>query len=96
MPEYEIKTGDRDAFIAGLRELADFLTANPGVLVPKHPRFTVIVDATDPAVREAVAERVAAPLGAPLEDLGRGFYSAWRHFGPIAYSVTAVPPKDEQ
>jgi hypothetical protein len=95
MPAYVIHSGNREPFIAALRELADFLTANPRVLVPSHPGFTVLVDAADPAVREEVAERIAAPLGVSLVPLGQGYFEARRIFGPIAYSVTAVPPKDE-
>ncbi|MEW2118457.1 hypothetical protein AB0945_25365 [Streptomyces sp. NPDC005474] len=39
MPKYEIRSGDRAEFIAGLRELSDFLTANPRVLVPHRASF---------------------------------------------------------
>ncbi|KPI18687.1 hypothetical protein OK074_7881 [Actinobacteria bacterium OK074] len=94
--EYEIRSGDREAFIAGLRELAEFLAANPEVLVPRYPVLGVIVNAADDTARRAGVHLVAALLGAPVEDLGQGFYSANRQFGPVAYRVTAVPPREGQ
>lgn len=96
MPKYAIRSGDRDAFIAGLRELTDFLTANPGVIVPRNPSFAVLVDATDASVRKEVANCVAAPLGVLVDDLGEGYFKARRHFGPIAYCVVAIPPEEQQ
>ncbi|MCF3960374.1 hypothetical protein [Streptomyces fuscigenes] len=94
MTSYVIKSGDRAEFIGALRELADFLAANPDVVIPRHPACTVFVDAESDPAREEGMEFAAAPLGAPVVDLGRGFYCARRWFGPIEYSVTAVPPKD--
>lgn len=96
MPDYVIKTGDREAFIAGLRELADFLTANPAVLVPSHPSFALLVSADDAATRERSAKYAAAPLGVPVDDIGQGYYDACRTFGPIAYNVIAIPPRERQ
>ncbi|WP_371654752.1 MULTISPECIES: hypothetical protein [unclassified Streptomyces] len=96
MPKYVIRSGDRDAFIAGLRELTDFLIVNPGVIVPRNPSFAVFVDAADASIRQEVANCVAAPLGVPADDLGEGYFGARRSFGPIAYSVVAIPPEDQQ
>ncbi|MFI6459591.1 hypothetical protein [Streptomyces sp. NPDC050538] len=96
MSAYEIRSGDRAVFIAGLRELADFLTANPSVLVPRNASFGVFVDAADSTARREGAEHVADPLGVPVADLGEGYYDARRTFGPIAYSVVAIPPKEQQ
>lgn len=96
MPAYVIRSGDRAAFIAGLRELVDFLSANPDVLVPRHASFGIFVDASDPAARREGAEHVATPLGVPVEDIGEGYYDARRGFGPIAYSVIAIPPEERQ
>jgi hypothetical protein len=96
MSTYEIRCGDRTAFIAGLRELAGFLTANPTVLVPRNASFGVFVDASDSSARREGAEHVAAPLGVPVEDIGEGYYDARRAFGPIAFSVIAIPPEEQQ
>ncbi|MCC4322404.1 hypothetical protein [Streptomyces malaysiensis] len=94
MPEYVIKTGDRSTFIAGLRALADFMADNPDVLVPHHPSVGVCVKAADTDARRAGAASAAELLGVPLEDLGEGYYSARREFGPVTYYVAAVPPEE--
>ncbi|WP_406179006.1 hypothetical protein [Streptomyces canus] len=96
MSDYVICSGDRAAFLAGLRELVDFLTANPAVVVPHRASVAVLVDASDSATRREGVESVAAPLGVPTEDLGQGYFDARREFGPIAYVVVAIPPEERQ
>jgi hypothetical protein len=93
---YVIRSGDRTAFLAGLRELVDFLTANPAVAVPRHASVIVLVDAADLAARRAGVETVAAPLGVPTEDIGLGYFDARRDFGPVSFGVVGVPPEDRQ
>jgi hypothetical protein len=93
--DYAINNGDRDAVIAGLRELADFLADNPRVMVPRFPSLGLIVRGPEAAKRRKIAELAAAPLGVPLEDLGQGYHTAHRCFGPVRYHVTAVPTQDE-
>ncbi|RKN09400.1 hypothetical protein [Streptomyces radicis] len=93
MSAYQIRTGDRAAIVAGLRELADFLADHPDVLVPPYASVSVIVRADDADVRRSVAEAVAAPLGVPVEYFGGGHYAAHRDFGPVAYHVIAPPPE---
>lgn len=97
MSDYVIRSGDRAAFLAGLRELVDFLTAEPEVVVPRHASFVVLVDASsDSAARRAGVESVAAPLGVPTEDIGRGYFDARRDFGPVSFGAVGVPPEDRQ
>lgn len=96
MSDYVIRSGDRAAFLAGLRELVDFLTANPAVVVPRHASVVVVVDASEPAGRRGGVESVAAPLGVSAQDLGQGYFDARREFGPIAYAVVAIPPEERQ
>ncbi|MGW3460737.1 hypothetical protein ACWDE9_14580 [Streptomyces olivaceoviridis] len=96
MSNYVIRSGDRTAFLAGLRELVDFLTANPAVVVPRHASVIVLVDAADPAARRAGVETVAASLGVPTEDIGLGYFDARRDFGPVSFGVVGVPPEDRQ
>ncbi|WP_329267322.1 hypothetical protein [Streptomyces pseudovenezuelae] len=96
MSDYVIRSGDRAAFLAGLRKLIDFLTANPAVVVPRRASIAVLVDASDSAARREGVASVAAPLGVPTEDLGRGYFDACREFGPIAYVVVAIPPGERQ
>ncbi|MFK0120955.1 hypothetical protein [Streptomyces sp. NPDC090994] len=96
MSDYTIRSGDRAAFLAGLRELTDFLTANPTVLAPRRPSFAVFVDADDSAARRAGVESVASALGAPVADIGMGYFDVRREFGPISYVVIGVPPEERQ
>ncbi|WP_329138167.1 hypothetical protein [Streptomyces sp. NBC_00670] len=96
MSAYVIRSGDRAAFLAGLRELIDFLTANSAVVVPRHASIVVLVDACDSDGRREGVESVAAPLGVPTEDLGQGYFNARREFGPIAYVAVATPAKERQ
>ncbi|MER6404118.1 hypothetical protein ABT269_11415 [Streptomyces viridosporus] len=96
MSDYVIRSGDRAAFLAGLRELVTFLTANPAVAVPRHASVVVLVDASDSAARLDGVEFVAAPLGVPAEDIGRGYVAARRDFGPISYGVVGIPPEEWQ
>ncbi|WP_435211172.1 hypothetical protein [Streptomyces sp. bgisy034] len=96
MSDYVIRAGDRAAFLAGLRELVDFLTADPAVVVPRHASVVVRVDASDSAARRDGVEFVAVPLGVPTADIGRGYFDARRYFGPISYSVVGIPPEERQ
>lgn len=96
MSDYVIRSGDRAAFLAGLRELIDFLAANPTVVVPRHASVVVLVDASDPVARRDGVEFVAAPLGVPAEDIGLGYFDARREFGPISYGVAGIPPEERQ
>ncbi|MFI6208902.1 hypothetical protein ACIBAI_21245 [Streptomyces sp. NPDC051041] len=96
MSDHVIRSGDRAAFLAGLRELIDFLTAHPALAVPRYASFAVLVDAPDSAARRDGVESVAAPLGVPTEDTGRGYFHARRDFGPISYAVVGVPPEERQ
>ncbi|MFD0001624.1 hypothetical protein ACFVJ4_04265 [Streptomyces sp. NPDC127178] len=96
MSDNVIRSGDRAAFLASLRELVAFLTANPAVVVPRHASVAVLVDASDSDGRREGVASVAAPLGVPTEDLGRGYFDARREFGPIAYVVVATPPGERQ
>ncbi|MCG0067312.1 hypothetical protein L0F81_29270 [Streptomyces tricolor] len=96
MSTYVIRSVDRTAFLAGLRELVDFLTANSAVVVPRHASVIVLVDAADPAGRRAGVESVAAPLGVPTEDIGLGYFDARRDFGPVSFGAVGVPPEDRQ
>ncbi|MBC9729046.1 hypothetical protein [Streptomyces sp. TRM68367] len=96
MSDYVIRSGDRAVFLAGLRELVDFLTANPAAVVPRHASVVVLVDASDSVARLDGVRSVAAPLGVPTEDIGRGYFDARRDFGPISYGVVGIPPEERQ
>jgi hypothetical protein len=81
----------REAFIAGLRELADFLAASPAVPVPKYGETILLTThGTDEENRRAVDE-FAAVTGADTPDGWNeyGSYAAARTFGVIGYKAVA-------
>jgi hypothetical protein len=77
----------RAAFIAGLRELADHLTANPTVPVPSHTVEIKLIPVGDDAHCEGVVDAFAAALDVSVLDrrAGCGEYGAQRAFGPVVY-----------
>ena len=82
---------ERAAFIAGLRGLADFLAAHPGVPVPPGYHETTILvfpDGDSDAERRAGVDRAAAVLG--VRAAGTGHYGAERGFGPVTYKALAI------
>ena len=94
MSNYHANSEERDRFIAGLRELADFLSRNPQVPVPHWA--TVIVFPDQAADTEMVAEidRIAGHIGATAsrtDDTPAAHYAASRYFGPVEYRAVAIP-----
>jgi hypothetical protein len=83
----------RDGFIAGLRDLADFLEQNPQIPAPS--RSDVIVFRADGSDAEMFAEVdvIAGQIGTTATDVGspRGHYTAAREFGPVQYRAVAIP-----
>jgi hypothetical protein len=74
-------TDRRSAFIAGVREFADWLEANPQFTTPLDERFLLALH-TNPAVEEFAAER---DLTVDYDDEGNA--SVDLRFGPITYHV---------
>ncbi|WP_066361068.1 hypothetical protein [Herbidospora mongoliensis] len=87
-------THDRhSALIGGLRDLADFLDANPAVPVPSTEiTITVYPTRADDEEMRAVVDTMAAGLGAEINpnDLPYGHYSTCRNFGPVQYGAVAI------
>ena len=82
----------RQAFIAGLRDLACYLASHPAVPVPRHgTEILLFADSTDDGGCAQV-DHFARQLGvAPHDDLAEsGHYSAVRSFGPVGYRMTAI------
>lgn len=83
--------GDREEFTSGLRQLADFLDANPAVPVPTAATILVVVrDADEGGVTDIFEMSVA--LGAHFTERD-GTYNTVRAFGPVfyaGYSTTAA------
>ncbi|MFA1546785.1 hypothetical protein [Actinomadura chokoriensis] len=84
----------RHQVITGLRALADFLEANPGVPVPEYGEtFDVFARTGDDTSSAALVDHVAALLGVPVDDdrpLG-GHYKAAKSFGRMAYRIIHIP-----
>ncbi len=100
MPHKPIVPGDlfaRHQIITGLRQLADFLEANPAVPVYEYGyELTVYTTrCTDAAQREQV-HAVADLLGVtPSDDTADGGHlNAWRTFGRVTYSICHIPQRN--
>ena len=84
---------DRQAFITGLRELADYLASHTAVPVPLHgTSINVYVAETENGGREMVNE-MATLLGARVDDetADGGHYTTTRDFGPVGYRFVSIP-----
>jgi hypothetical protein len=85
---------DRAAWVAGLRELADFLEGHPDVPVPPAYHEGIIHEFPDgdtDAERRAGVDRAARAMGVPATETRNAHYKASVRFGPIAYEVIAIP-----
>lgn len=88
---------ERAAFVAGLRELADFIESHPELPVP--PRYTKTpvsphLNGTDDEDRAEV-DRIAAILGAVPVTTRGGHYEVARKFGGgVTYQAVAIPEQD--
>jgi hypothetical protein len=86
---YSTDPADRAAFIAGLRELADYLTTHPHIPVPRNRREILLhVRGDDQRQREEI-QRVAELLN--ITPRFGAHYTATRAFGPIGYQFVAIP-----
>ena len=90
---YTTDPKDRAAFIASLRQLADFLALNPAAPVPLYgTEITLSADAYEDGGKAQV-ERIARLMSASIDDevaLG-GHYRATREFGSLGYTVASIP-----
>jgi hypothetical protein len=82
---------ERQAFIAGLRELADFLEINPKVPAPKHTADVLVFPpfASDDEKNREI-DCIASRIGSASKRYC-GHYTAARRFGPIEYRAVAIP-----
>lgn len=82
----------RQAFITGLRDLADYLNQHPAVPVPKYGTEVYLSASSTDNGGCAQVDRFARQLG--LTPPGRigysGHYEAARHFGPVGYRMIAI------
>ena len=85
----------RAKVIDGLVELAAYLQAHPDVPVAPYGWDLNIYTHDDDAACRAEVDRIAAILGAPVEDdTGRGgHYLTTRSFGLISYRAVHIPAR---
>ena len=82
----------RQAFITGLRDLADYLASHPAVAIPAHGTEILLSAASADDGGCAQVDHFARQLGVPVQnDLAcDGHYRAARSFGPVGYRMTAI------
>jgi hypothetical protein len=83
----------RAQIIAGLRQLADYLDANPGVPVNEYGwDLNIYTVHGGDAAQRAEIDQVAAVLGVAVQDEtgSGGHYSAERTFGRITYRCVHI------
>ncbi|CNF01538.1 Uncharacterised protein [Mycobacterium tuberculosis] len=86
----------RHQTITGLRALADFLEANPGVPVQEYgAHYTVTTPIGDDAAAAALVDQTAVLLDAEItDDRPRGgHYTASKTFGRIVYRIVHIPAR---
>ena len=84
----------RAAWVAGLRDLADFLEGHPDVPVPPtyhNQDISEFPDGETDDERRAGVDRAAGVMGVPAAKTHGGHYKASVHFGPVGYQVVAIP-----
>jgi hypothetical protein len=82
----------RQAFITGLRDLADYLASHPAVPVPRYGTEIYLSAASTDDGGCAQVRHFARQLGipAPTSISQSGHYEATRSFGPVGYRITAI------
>jgi hypothetical protein len=88
-------TTERQAFIAGLRELADFLENNPSVPAPEYGTDVLVFppSVSDDEKRQEI-DLIASLIGSGTVTTRGGHYTASRRFGPIEYRAVAIPASE--
>ncbi|MEV8638766.1 hypothetical protein AB0395_44640 [Streptosporangium sp. NPDC051023] len=83
----------RTAFVTGLRDLADFIEANPGLPIPRSSAIiNYFPERTTDTEMCADIDQVAGALGTEIDPvhLPHGHYMTSRNFGPISYEAVAI------
>jgi hypothetical protein len=82
----------RQAFITGLRDLADYLASHPAVPVPAYGTEIYLSAASTDDGGCAQVSHFARQLGItpPTAISYSGHYEAARYFGPVSYRMIAI------
>ena len=85
-------TATRQAFITGLRDLADYLARHPAIPVPAYGAEIHLCAASADDGGCAQVDYFARQLGVPAQNslAHSGHYEAARSFGPVGYRMTAI------
>ena len=88
---YTANDETRNAFITGLRQLADYLDANPDIPVPGWADIAVHADYLEDGGREQV-NQIADALGTGIDPYScdTHYRTARRNFGHINYYAVAI------
>lgn len=88
-------TTERQAFIAGLRELAEFLETNPDVPAPEYGTDVLVFPPRVPDdEKRREIDLIASRIGSETETTCGGHYSASRQFGPVKFRAVAIPASE--
>ena len=84
----------RQAFITGLRDLADYLASHPDIPVPTYGTEIYLTAASTDDGGCAQVSQFARQLGitSPQAISYSGHYEAARRFGTVSYRMTAISP----
>ncbi len=82
----------RQAFITGLRDLADYLASHPAVAIPPYGAEILVCASSTEDGGCAQVDHFARQLGitAPAGISYSGHYEAVRSFGPVGYRMVAI------
>ncbi len=82
----------RSLLVAGLRDLAAYLEAHPGLPAPHNVDAMVFPDRDSDSVICAEVDRIATMIGSHVTDERRefGHYRTSLSFGPVTYSAVAI------
>ncbi len=85
-------TDPRQAFITGLRDLADYLASHPVVAIPAHGTEILVCARSTEDGGCAQVDHFARQLGVPVRNslAHSGHYEAARSFGPVGYKMAAI------
>jgi hypothetical protein len=88
---------ERQAFISGLRELADFLESNPEVPAPKYTDVLVFPPHASDAENRSEIDVIASRIGSGTQtSAAHSHYTTSRRFGPVGYRAVAIPAHDTE
>lgn len=87
---------ERQRLIAGLRDLADYLSGNPQIPAPRYTDLLVFPSAGTDAEMFAEIDAIAERIGTKATDADSpaGHYRAARDFGPVQYRAVAIPNRN--